>query len=394
MEKTFEYRIYPNAFQRQIIAQTFGCSRWVYNHALGIRKVAYENQEKVPSINDCIKAIPKLKQDPETKWLKEADSMALQQSLRDLDKAYKNFFRNPGKVGFPKFKSKHNNRKSYRTNNVQIIGGKHVKLPKLGAVKARISRPIEGRILSATIKQVPSGKYFVTICCTDCIEAPLPNISAVVGIDLGSRKLITTSTGDIIDNPKYYRSAMKKLAREQRCLSRKRGARKGEKASNNYQKQKRCVAQVHEKIANQRRDFFHKLTTKLINENQVICAETLRVKNMVRNRKLAMTITDASWSEICRQLQYKAKWHGRTFVQVDAFFPSSQICHVCGEREPAVKDLREHWECKHCGIHHDRDTNAAKNILAEGLKTIGWDTPESSACGESVRPTAVYAAVG
>lgn len=393
MEKTFEYRICPNAFQRQIIAQTFGCSRWVYNHALGIRKVAYENQEKVPSINDCIKAIPKLKQDPETKWLKEADSMALQQSLRDLNKAYKNFYRTPGKVGFPKFKSKRT-KQSYRTNSIRIIDDKHVKLPKLGIVKARISRTVEGRILSATIKQAASGKYFVTVCCADCQEMPLPTTDKVVGIDLGSRKLITTSTGEIVDNPKYYRATQKRLAKEQRKLSRKQGARKGEKQSNNYRKQKRRVARVHEKVANQRKDFTHKMTTQLINENQVIVAESLKVKNMVRNHKLAKTITDAGWGEICRQLTYKADWYGRMFVQVDTFFPSSQICNVCGRQEPAVKDLREHWECGHCGTEHDRDINAAKNILAEGLKTIGWDTPESNACGENVSPATANAAAG
>lgn len=393
MEKTFEYRIYPNAVQRQTIAQTLGCSRWIYNHFLNLRKVAYENKEKVLSINDCIKTIPSLKLDPETEWLKNADSMALQQSLRDLDKAYKNFFRSPGKVGFPKFKSKRA-RQSYRTNSIAIIDDKHVKLPKLGIVKTHISRPVEGRILSATVKQAASGKYFVTVCCTDCIEAPLPETNKTVGIDLGSRKLISTSNGELIDNPKYYRTTQKKLAKEQRRLARKQGARKGERQSSNYKKQKCRLARVHEKIANQRKDYTHKMTTRLINENQVIVAESLRVQNMVRNHKLAKTIADAGWGEICRQLQYKAEWCRRQFVQIDTFFPSSQICSVCSTREPAVKDLREHWVCRYCGTEHDRDINAAKNILVEGLKTIGWDTPESNACGENVRPATAYAAVG
>lgn len=393
MDKTFEYRIYPNGTQSQTIAQTFGCSRWIYNHMLGVRKAAYENQETPPSINDCIKAIPLLKQDPETKWLKEADSIALQQSLRDLDKAYKNFFRTPGKVGFPKFKSKRV-RQSYRTNNITIVDDKHVKLPKFGMVGARISRPIEGRILSVTVKQTAASKYFITICCTDCIGATLPETSKVAGIDLGSRKLVSTSDGGIIDNPKYYRVSQKKLAREQRRLSRKQGVRKGERQSNNYKKRKRRVAQVHEKIANQRKDFTHKTTTRLINENQVIVVESLRVKNMVRNHKLAKTISDAGWNEICRQLQYKAEWYGRIFVQVDTFFPSSQICSICGTREPAVKDLREHWECRHCGAKHDRDINAVRNILSEGLKTIGRDMPELNAYAENVRLITAYAAVG
>ena len=234
----------------------------------------------------------------------------------------------------------------------------------------------------------------MTICCTDCIEAPLPETNKTVGIDLGSRKLISTSDGELIGNPKYRRSAQRRLAKEQRRLSRKQGARKGERQSNNYRKQKRHLARVHEKIANQRKDYTHKMTTRLINENQVIVAESLRVQNMVRNRKLAKTIADAGWGEICRQLKYKAEWYGRQFVQVDTFFPSSQICSVCSTREPAVKDLREHWVCRCCGTEHDRDVNAAKNILADGLKTIGWDTPESNACGENVRPATAYAAVG
>ena len=374
MEKTFEYRIYPNACQRQSIAQTFGCCRFVYNRALGIRMEAYEYGNKVPSIYDLKKLIPLWKKDEETAWLKEADSIALQSSILDLGKAFDNFFRTPGKVGFPKFQAKRG-RQSYRTQNiggkaVQVLDNKHVKLPKLGVVKARISRPVEGRIMSATVKLTSSGKYFVCLACTDCIEAPLPQTENMVGIDLGSRKLVTTSDGVVFENPKLYIQAEKKLAREQRKLSRKVGARKGEKASNNYRKQQRKVARIHEKVANKRKDCAHKLTTRLIIENQVIVAESLRVKNMMRNHKLAKTIADASWGEICRQLAYKAEWHGRTFVQVDTWYPSSQICHVCATQDPKTKDLREHWTCEECGAQHDRDVNAAINILNEGLKTL------------------------
>lgn len=384
MEKTFEYRIYPNAEQRKMIAQTFGCARFVYNRALRLRMDAYEAGEKVLSIYQIDKMLPQWKADPETAWLKEADSIALQQSLRALDKAYRNFFRTPGKIGFPKFKSKRS-RQSYRTQNIggkaiQVLDAKHVKLPKLGVVKARVSRPTEGRILSATVKLTSSGKYFVCICCTDCVEAPLPQTENAVGIDLGSRKLVTTSEGEVVENPKPYRKAEAKLAREQRRLSRK------QKGSKNYEKQRIRVARVHEKVANQRCDYAHKATTRLINENQVIAAESLRVKNMMRNHNLAKTIADASWGELCRQLAYKADWYGRTFVQVDTFFPSSQTCHVCGAIEPQVKDLREHWTCEGCGTKHDRDVNAAKNILAQGLNQLGWGTPEVNACGESVRP--------
>lgn len=370
MELSYEYRIYPNAAQREAIAQTFGCCRFVYNRALALRKEAHDAGGKVPTIFQIDKMLPGWKADPGTSWLKEADSMALQQSLRDLDKAYKNFFRAPNKAGFPRFKSKRA-RQSYRTSKVEVVDARHVKLPKLGIVKARVSRMPEGRILSATVKQTPSGKYFVCLCCTDCIEAPLPRTERVVGIDLGSRKLATTSDGVLFENPKLYRKAEKKLAREQRRLSRKVGARKGEKASSNYRKQQRKVARIHEKVANQRKDCAHKLTTQLIDENQVIVAESLRVKNMMRNHNLAKTIADASWGEICRQFAYKAEWYGRTFVQVDTWYPSSQTCHVCGAREPKTKDLREHWTCPECGAVHDRDVNAAKNILAEGLRLLG-----------------------
>ena len=386
MEITYKYRIYPNAHQQVMMAQTFGCCRYVYNRALDIRKSAYESGEKVPSINDCIKMIPQWKADLETSWLKEADSMALQQSLRDLDKAYKNFFRVPGKVGFPKFKSKRVARQSYRTNNCAILDNRHVKLSKLRKVKAKISRMPQGRILSATITQEPSGKYFICLCCTDVVIPSLPKTDTVVGIDLGSRKLATTSDGIMYENPKAYRKAQKKLTRDQRRLSRKIGARKGEKASKNYQKQRIRVARDHERIAAIRQDAAHKMTTALINENQVIVAETLRPSNMIKNHRLAKSVADAAWGEICRQLIYKANWYGRTFVQVDAFYPSSQLCHVCGSKDATVKDLREMWTCSVCGAHHDRDINAAKNILVEGLSMLGWDTPEANACEESVRP--------
>ena len=386
MDKAFEYRIYPNAAQRGLIERTFGCCRYVYNRALAIRKEAYGSGSKAPSVNDCIKMLPGWKADAGTSWLGEVDAAALQQSLRDLDKAYRNFFRSPGKAGHPRFKSKRAGRMSYRTpangNSVRVEAGS-IRLPKLGSVKMRCSRPVEGRILSVTVKRVPTGKYFACVCCTDVPAAALPRAGKAVGIDLGIDRLITTSDGAIVANARPLASLGKRLAREQRRLSRKAGARKGERPSNNYIKQRKRVARIHERIADQRKDAAHKATTALINENQVIVAETLRPANMVKNHCLAKSISDAAFGEIARQLEYKADWYGREFVRVGAFFPSSKTCSSCGH----VQDMplgKRTYACPECGMAMDRDVNAAVNILAEGLRLIGWGTPESNACGEGV----------
>ena len=363
MELAFKYRIYPNATQRETIAKTFGCCRWVYNHTLAMRKQAYEKGEKVQHINEYIKQIPAWKKDKDTNWLKDADSMALQQSLRDLDKAYKNFFRNPGKTGFPKFKSKRN-RQNYRTNNIQILDKNHVKLPKLGVVKARISRPHQGRILSATVKQTPSGKYFVTVCCTDVpLKDCAPNNTAV-GIDVGIKSLLVCSDEQIFDNPKNAKKYEKKLAREQRKLSRKK------KGSKNRNKQRIRVARLHEKIANSRNDNMHKATSKLASENQVVCVEDLNAKGMMSNHKLAKSVGDAAFGEIVRQLEYKCKLHAGHLQKVDRWYPSSKTCNSCGHIEDEMPLHVRKWKCPACHTEHDRDMNAAKNILAEGLRLL------------------------
>ena len=304
MDKTFVYRIYPNASQRELMQKTFGCCRWVYNKVLSMRQEEHAAGGKTRGINSYITLIPRWKRS-EAPWLSEVDSMALQQSLRDLDRAYKNFFRSPGRVGFPRFKSKRAGRKSYRTNNVAIVDGRHIKLPKLGLVKARVSRPIEGRILSATVKQVPSGKYYVAVRCTDVPAPQVPQGPVkVMGIDVGIHDLMVRSDGVRVANPRGLAKAERKLAREQRRLSRKR------KGSANRAKQRRKVALVHEKVANRRKDAIHKATTSAVRESQAIAVEDLDVRGMRGDRRLAKAASDASMGAVLRQLEYKCACTG------------------------------------------------------------------------------------
>lgn len=370
MELSYEYRIYPNAAQRESIARTFGCCRFVYNRALAIRKAAHDAGGKAPSVNDLIKMLPGWKADPETSWLKDADSVALQQSLRDLDRAYRNFFRAPGKVGFPRFKSKRGSRRSYRTEcpkgrpTVAVLDARHIKLPKLGAVKARVSRLPEGRVLSATVKQAPSGKYFVSLCCAGVpAKAPAPAGTAV-GVDMGVGSLMTLSDGTKAANPKAAKRIERKLAREQRRLARKR------KGSKNRERQRVRVARAHEKAANVRKDALHKATTRLASENQAVCLEDLNVKGMLRNHRLARAVADASFSEAARQLEYKCAMRGGNVVKVGRFYPSSKTCSCCGHVMGELPLSVRAWECPECGTRHDRDVNAARNILAEGLRIL------------------------
>ena len=400
MEKAYKFRIYPNAEQVVLIHRTFGCCRFVFNHFLSQRIHAYSDYGKTLNYNACSAELTVLKTDGEHGWLREADATALQSSLKDLEAAYQNFFRNikkGGAPGFPKFKSKRNRHKSYNAKrvgeNIAVLE-KHVKLPKLGLVRAAISKKVVGRILNATVSQAPSGKYFVSLCCTDVFIKPLAKTGAAVGVDVGLKSLVATSDENTYPNHKYIRQSEKKLAKAQRELSRK------QKGSRNREKARVKVARVQERIANQRTDALHKLTTDLVRNYDVICAEDLHVKGMVHNHKLAKAINDASWGELCKQLRYKCEWYGKTYVEVDRFYPSSQLCSHCndGVKYPLDLSVRD-WVCPNCGTHHDRDINAAKNIKNEGLRilaqaTVGRDTPKPNAWGDYVRPRRVQATVG
>ena len=357
VNKAYKIRIYPNKEQRILIAKTFGCCRFVYNYFLAERIRLYREEEKTLSAFDTHKLLTPLKQ--ELEWLKEPDKFSLQNALINLDKAYKMFFKGSG---YPRFKSKRDNHNSYTTNQNIKIFDKYIQLPKLGKVKFRGKYDIQGRIVSATISQEPSGKYYVSLCCEVEIEQ-LPKTNQSIGLDLGLKDFAILSNGIKIPNLKYLAKSEKRLAKLQRELSRK------PKGSSNRNKARIKVARCYEKITNQRKDFLHKLSTQLVRDYDNICIEDLNVEGMVKNHNLAKSISDASWSEFARQLTYKCEWYGKQLIKVDRFYPSSQLCNNCGYKNKTVKDLKiRYWTCPECGNEVDRDVNASKNILSEGLK--------------------------
>jgi len=391
LHRAVKFRLYPTPEQEALLAEHFGCARWWWNFALNKSIETYRDTGKGLGRSALNALLPKLKKNEETSWLADCYSQVLQAVTLNLTTAYKNFFE--GRTRFPRFKSKHGRQSIQYPQYVQVIGDA-LKLPgKVGMVKAKIHRIIEGTIKTVTVSKEPSGKYYASILIETEGENPTPStegfdVSAqpngrVIGIDLGLKHFAVTSDGSKVskyDNPRQLAKHEKNLKRKQKKLARKQ---KGSNSRHNYRK---VVARVYERVSNSRADFLHKLSRKLVNENQIVVVENLHVKGMVRNHNLAKAISDVGWGMFTNFLAYKLERKGGMLVEIDRWFPSSKLCSNCYHQvEQMPLDVRE-WTCPHCGTHHDRDGNAATNIREEGIRLLQVDGTSISAVGGEVRP--------
>ena len=375
VQKGIRVRLYPTEEQEILINKTIGCCRFVNNQMLADCKQSYEQTQHFPSKNKRITNLVSLKE--ENEFLKEVDSTALQQSVRDLNSGLDNFFKNRSHFGFPKFKSKHDLKQSYRTpyngGNADVLDNKHLKLPKLGKVRTkRFDMPEAYKIFNITVEKTSTNKYYASICIETEVQS-LPKTGKQVGFDLGLIDLLIGSDGTRHARPKFAYANKDKLAKEQRKLSKMRTKLERVSANldecRNYQKQKHKVAKIHEHIANCAKDFNHKLSRKLVEEYDLLAFENLNIEGMKKNHKLAYSISDVRWAQLLNFIQYKCQWYGKEFVQVDRFYASSKICSECGTYHKDIVNslsVRE-WICPDCGTHHDRDVNAAINILNQAL---------------------------
>ncbi len=374
-KKAYQYRVYPTQEQAHMLARTFGCCRYVYNWALRARTDAFFQRGERLSYHQLAVLLTDLKKQEETAWLSEVSSVPLQQALRHLDRAFRNFFE--GRAAYPTFHKKHGVQAATYAANAFTWDGKHLTLARMETpLDIHWSRPLPKgcQPTSVTITKDCANRYFVSILVEEEIKH-LSGVNKQVGLDLGLKSMVITSDGHTYGNPTFFAQDEKKLGKAQRRHAR---AKKG---SQNRRKAQLKVARIHARIADRRRDSQHKLSTEIIRENQIVCVESLHVKNMVQNHTLAKAISDVGWSEFVRQLAYKAEWYGRTLIKIDTWYPSSKRCFDCGYvLDSLTLDIRS-WTCPECGVQHDRDLNAAKNVLAAGLAV--------SACGEAVRPGAV-----